>query len=103
MRSSFAVAFASTFLSKLVFAESIQEMVWVVPDGAADDLSSDFTQGTTLPVKWNGWDETDYINPYEDLVDLWCTTWELSATAANNYLLQRKNLPYLTRNSNNKE
>lgn len=93
MRSSFAIVFAITLLFKYAFAESIQEMVWVVPDGGADDLSSDFTQGTTLEVQWNGWDETDFINPYEDLVDLWCTTWELSATAANNYLLQRKVCP----------
>lgn len=57
-------------------AQSVQNLLWKVPDGKSTDLSLTFTNGVTLPLSWNNWTSTSYIDASKTLVDLWATSYD---------------------------
>jgi hypothetical protein len=90
MRNIFAsVVYGTCLLSNvaLVRAQTVQSLVWKIPDGSALDLSSSFQNGATLPVTWNGWDETDFLNGYTTITDLWAYPYKDTATV-DGYLVE---------------
>jgi len=58
--------------------ETIQNILWNVPDGDLSDLSQTFTAGTTLPLSWNNYTSTLYVDTTKNLVDLWVTSFDNS-------------------------
>lgn len=72
--------FAATTLLHQFFAitaaQSVQTLLWNVPDGKSTDLSLTFTNGVTLPLSWNNWSSTSYIDASTTLVDLWATSYD---------------------------
>jgi hypothetical protein len=72
--------------------ETVQQILWNVPDGNLTDLSQTFTAGTTLPLSWNGWTSPDYIDAFKTLVDLWVTAWDYNLNPFSQ-LLKGKDRP----------
>ncbi|RDI78338.1 hypothetical protein Vi05172_g11731 [Venturia inaequalis] len=72
--------FAATTLLYQFFgttaAQSVQNLLWKVPDGKSTDLSLTFTNGVTLPLSWNNWSSPSYIDASATLVDLWATSYD---------------------------
>jgi hypothetical protein len=58
--------------------ETVQQALWVVPNGNLSDLSQTFTAGTTLALSWNAWQSNAYIDPTKTLVDLWVTAFDIA-------------------------
>lgn len=86
MRLFASIVLAASLLS-FASAETVQKEVWNIPDGSQPDLTSSFTQGTTLPLSWNGWLGSNYINGNDTLCDLWCASWDPTVTGTKTYLL----------------
>jgi len=66
------------FYSRPVAAQTVQQLLWDVPDGKATDLSQTFTNGNTLPLSWNNWSSTSYIDTFKSHVDLWVTSYDFN-------------------------
>lgn len=56
----------------------VSSAVWIVPDGSTADLSRTYTEGITLQVTWNP--IPDGLQ-FQNLCDLWVTTWDYEVTA----------------------
>jgi len=56
-------------LSASCAALTIQQLLWVVPDGKQSDLAQTSTSGQTIPLSWNGGVNTTIDN-------LWAATLE---------------------------
>jgi hypothetical protein len=57
-------------------AQTVQTLLWNVPDGKASDLSLTFTNGNTVPLSWNNWTSTSFIDTTKSHVDLWVTSYD---------------------------
>jgi hypothetical protein len=75
----------STFLGILITtlllppsrAQTVQSVLWAIPDGNEPDLSQTFMAGNTVPLEWNAFEDTfDGIDTQTSLVDLWCTAFD---------------------------
>jgi hypothetical protein len=86
------VAFYQLFGSTC--AQTVQTLLWNVPDGKATDLSLTFTNGVTLPLSWNNWTSTSYIDTSQTHVDLWVTSYDWNL---NQYAEVLKSKDSLTR------
>jgi hypothetical protein len=79
-----------TLLLSLTWAqETVQEALWVVPDGKLPDLSQTFTAGTTLALSWNSYTSPSYIDASKTLVDLWVTAFDSNVNSFNQLLTGR--------------
>jgi hypothetical protein len=58
--------------------KTIQNILWNVPDGDLPDLSQTFTAGSTLPLSWNNYTSTLYVDTTKNLVDLWVASFDNS-------------------------
>ncbi|KAF8859277.1 hypothetical protein BDZ45DRAFT_725389 [Acephala macrosclerotiorum] len=65
-------------LSPILAQETIQQILWNVPDGKLSDLSQTFTAGQTLPLSWNSYDSTQYVDTTKNLVDLWVAAFDFN-------------------------
>jgi hypothetical protein len=70
-------------LPSLVVAQSVQASLWNTPDRRQSDLSQTFTNGQTLPLSWNSWDSTAYLDPTENLINLWGCSFDYSLNQYN--------------------
>ncbi|KUJ10817.1 uncharacterized protein LY89DRAFT_739805 [Mollisia scopiformis] len=57
-------------------ALTIQNILWNIPNGNLSSLSQTFTSSQTLPLSWNAWDSTQYVDTTKNLVDLWATAFD---------------------------
>ena len=73
----FSVCLVFLLLSH-VSAQTVQSIVWVVPDGSLADLTQTFANGETLPLAWNAWNSTEYVDTTKNLVDLWVTGFDFA-------------------------
>ncbi|QDS73447.1 hypothetical protein FKW77_008789 [Venturia effusa] len=76
---TFGILTAINLLRQLIgttTAQSVQILLWKVPDGTSPDLSLTFTNGVTLPLSWNNWSSPSYIDASTTLVDLWATSYD---------------------------
>jgi hypothetical protein len=67
----------------LVVAQTVQAEVWNTPDGRQPDLSQTFTNGQTIPLSWNSWDSTAYLDTTTNLIDLWACSFDYSLNQYN--------------------
>ncbi|CZR64405.1 uncharacterized protein PAC_14303 [Phialocephala subalpina] len=58
--------------------KTIQQIIWNVPDGNLSDLSQTFTAGQTLPLSWNSYASTQYVDTTKNLVDLWVAAFDFN-------------------------
>jgi hypothetical protein len=75
--------------SSLVQSQTVQSILWNIPDGNLPDLSETFTAGTTLPLSWNGWTSPDYVDAMTTLVDLWVTGFDYNVDPFSQLLIGR--------------
>ncbi|KAH7409455.1 hypothetical protein BKA64DRAFT_720727 [Cadophora sp. MPI-SDFR-AT-0126] len=73
-------------------AQTVQSILWKVPDGTLSDLSQQFTTGNTLPLSWNAWNSDQYVDATKNLVDLWATSFDYSLNAFSQRLAKNLNL-----------
>ncbi|RDL35389.1 uncharacterized protein BP5553_07320 [Venustampulla echinocandica] len=78
--------------SSAAWAQTIQNILWNVPDGKLSDLSQTFTAGTTLPLSWNALVTTANIDTTENLVDLWATSYDTNLNPFSQPVTQNINL-----------
>lgn len=57
-------------------SETVQSLLWKVPDGDLTDLSQTFTAGTTLPLSWNEYGVLGNVDIKRQLVYLWVTSFD---------------------------
>ncbi|KAG4432644.1 hypothetical protein IFR05_011869 [Cadophora sp. M221] len=79
-------------LCRFTTAQTVQSIVWKVPDGTLPDLSQQFTTGNTLPLSWNAWNLDQYVNATKNLVDLWVTSFDYSLNAFSQRIARNLNL-----------
>ncbi|KAE8448039.1 hypothetical protein EG329_009962 [Mollisiaceae sp. DMI_Dod_QoI] len=74
----------SQFMNWVIFilspaaTQTIQTILWNVPDGKLPDLSQTFTAGQTLPLSWNAYSSTQYVDTTKNLVDLWAAAFDFN-------------------------
>lgn len=56
--------------------DEVQEALWKVPDGTSADFSQTFTVGNSIPLAWNEFSDTSYLNVTNTLLDLWVTSFD---------------------------
>jgi hypothetical protein len=62
--------------------ETAQNLLWIVPDGTAPDGCFTYDNGMTVPLSWNNWSCTGYIDAAKNSVDLWVTSnWDVNQYA----------------------
>lgn len=66
------------FFLTTAYAQTIQNIIWNVPDGKLPDLSQTFTSGQTLPLSWNAYNSVQYLDTTKNFVDLWVTAFDLN-------------------------
>ncbi|PVH88979.1 hypothetical protein DL98DRAFT_508819, partial [Cadophora sp. DSE1049] len=79
-------------LCRFTTAQTVQSILWKVPDGTLPDLSQQFTTGNTLPLSWNAWNSDQYVDATKNLVDLWATSFDYSLNAFSQRLAKDLNL-----------
>ncbi|SRR6266536_963955 len=79
------------FLSVAWSQKTIQNVIWNVPDGDLPDLSQTFTAGTTLPLSWNNYTSTAYVDTTKNLVDLWVASFDYSLNLFSQLIKGREN------------
>jgi hypothetical protein len=67
--------------------QSVQADLWNIPDGKLPDLSETFTDGTTLPLSWNGWTNHDFLDAAKTRVDLWVTGFDYNVNPFSQLLI----------------
>jgi hypothetical protein len=92
---SFAVIAVLYQLLATIDAQTVQSLLWNIPDGKASDLSLTFTNGVTLPLSWNNWTSASYINASQTLVDLWATSYDYNLNQYAEVLKSIDSLPWL--------
>ncbi|KAL3419601.1 hypothetical protein PVAG01_08099 [Phlyctema vagabunda] len=73
-------------------AQTVQEAIWNIPDSSLSDLSQTFTSGTTLPLSWNPYKSSAYIDASNSLLDLWVSTYDFAQNPYSQLLKENINL-----------
>lgn len=80
-------------------AQTVQSILWKVPDGTLADLSQQFKTGNTLPLSWNTWNSDQYVDATKKLVDLWVTSFDYSLNAFSQRLASEYQLLQILRST----
>lgn len=57
-------------------ADTVQDQVWKVPNGALVDLSQTYTAGNIVEFAWYKYTSTLYLDVKQNLVYLWITAFD---------------------------
>ena len=76
-------------LCSSTWAQTIQQLLWKIPDGNQPDFSSTFTEGNTVPLAWNALVITSYLDTTKTLVDLWATAYDSNVNSFAQRILRR--------------
>ncbi|TAQ85161.1 hypothetical protein B7494_g6514 [Chlorociboria aeruginascens] len=74
--------------------KTVQQVLWNIPDGNLSDLSQTFTNGAVLPLSWNSFASTAYVDTIDNLVNLWVTSFDYSHNPFSALLKENLNMTF---------
>jgi len=77
------------FSSSTWAQQTIQQLLWKIPDENQPDFSTTFTEGNTVPLAWNALVTISFLDTTKNLVDLWVTAFDSNVDPVAQRILRR--------------